>query len=187
MEKLMYICYETNFVRNAIREEQDKKLEIKKKEKELDDQLRDIEFKKREKEKENQFTQPETRIEEINNKIKHLSVRNRAEYKKNKAKLEEEKEKFKKIIDEMASINSQRDEVLFKISSLKEEYMNTPTFNRSYLGSDGRGYKYFFFPWMDDYVFIRVNKKKKKEKENKEEKMEEEENESKSEEDEGDK
>ena len=91
--------YETNFVRNTIREEQDKKLEIKKKEKELDDQLRDIEFKKREKEKENQFTQPETRIEEINNKIKHLSVRNRSEYKKNKAKLEEEKEKYNKIIE----------------------------------------------------------------------------------------
>ena len=84
LEKVMYICYETNFVRNTIREEQDKKIEIKKKEKELDDQLRDIDFKKREKEKENQFTQPETRIEEINNKIKHLPVRNRLEYKKNK-------------------------------------------------------------------------------------------------------
>ena len=144
--------------------------------------MRDIEFKKREKEKENQFTQPEARIDEINNKIKHLSMKNRIEYKKNKAKLEEEKEKYNKIIEEMTTINSQRDEVLFKISNLKEEFMNTPTFNKSYLGSDGRGYKYYFFPWMDDFVFIRVNIKQKKNKEkekDKEEKkeMEEEENE----------
>ena len=175
LEKLIYICYETNFVRNTIREEQDKKLEIKKKERELDDQLRDIEFKKREKEKENQFTQPQTRIEEITNKIKHLSVKNKLEYKKNKAKLDAEKEKYEKIIEEMNSINSQRDEILFKISSLKEDYMNTPTFNKSYLGSDGRGYKYFYFIWMDNYIFMRVNikKKKNKKKEEKEEKKEE--------------
>ena len=173
LEKLIYICYETNFVRNTIREEQDKKLEIKKREKELDDQLRDIEFKKREKEKENQFAQPEARIEEINNKIKHLSVKNRVEYKKNKAKLESEKEKYQKSIDEINTINTQRDEILFKISSLKEEYMNTPSFNKSYLGSDGRGYKYYFFNWMDDYIFLRVNTKSKKSKEKTEEKNEE--------------
>lgn len=162
LEKLIFICYETNFVRNIIRDDQDKRIEIKKKEKELDEQLREIEIKKKEMERQHQFTQPEQRIEEINNKIKSLpQTRNKAEYKKNKSKLEAEKEKFDVMINELNDINKQRDELTSKISSLKEDNQKAPFFNKSYLGIDGRGYKYYYFNWMENLIFMRVYKKEK--------------------------
>ena len=162
LEKLIFICYETNFVRYTIKDEQEKKNEIKKREREYDEKLRDIEFKKIEIERQHQFSQPELRIEEINKKLKNLQTnKNKSEYKKIKNKLEVEKEKFKTLITEMNNISNQRDEIIYKISSLRDEATSIPTFNKSYLGSDGRGYKYFYFNWMDNLIFMRVNLKNK--------------------------
>ena len=166
LEKLIFICYETNFVRNTIKDDTEKRNEMKKRERELDEQLRDIESKKKEMERQNQFTQPELRIEEINKKLKNLQQKNKSEYKKLKPKLEAEKEKFKALVDEMNKISTQRDEIIFKIANLKDEITNTPSFNKSYLGSDGRGYKYYYFSWMDNLVFMRVNLKIKNNGEN---------------------
>jgi uncharacterized damage-inducible protein DinB len=105
LEKLIHICYETNFIRNVIKDEQDRKNEMKKKERELDEQLKDIESRKREMERQYQFTQPEMRIEEINQKLKNLPNKNKSECKKIKSKLEAEKEKFKVLISSMNNIN----------------------------------------------------------------------------------
>lgn len=161
LEKLIFICYETNFVRNTIKDDQERKNEMKKRERELDEKLKDIESQKKEMERQNQFTQPELRIEEINKKLKNLSQKNKSEYKKVKSKLETEREKFKTLITEMNNINNQRDEIIYKIANLRDEAVNIPTFNKSYLGSDGRGYKYFYFSWMENLLFIRVNLKNK--------------------------
>ena len=161
LEKLIFICYETNFVRNTIKDDQEKKNEMKKRERELDEQLKEVDSRKKEMERQNQFTQPELRLEEINKKLKNLSQKNKIEYKKSKAKLEGERDKFKNLITEMSKINSERDEVVAKITTLKDEMAAIPCFNKSYLGIDGRGYKYYYFYWMENIIFIRVNLRNK--------------------------
>ena len=161
LEKLIFICYETNFVRNTIKDDQEKKNEMKKKERELDEQLKEIESRKKEMERQNQFTQPELRIEEINKKLKNLLQKNKSEYRKSKSKLEAEREKFKKLVEEMNKITEERDEIIFKIANLKDEMGNIPCFNKSYLGTDGRGYKYYYFGWMENLIFMRINLRNK--------------------------
>jgi len=160
LEKLIHICYETNFIRNVIKDEQDRKNEMKKKEKELDEQLKDIESRKREMERQYQFTQPEMRIEEINKKLKNLPNKNKSECKKIKSKLEAEKEKFKILISSMSNINNERDEAIYKISNLRDE-INNSSINKSYLGKDGRSYKYYYFNWMENIIFMRVKLRNK--------------------------
>ena len=167
LEKIIFICCETNFVRNTIKDDQDRKNEMKKKEREMDEKLREIESKKKEMERQNQFTQPELRIEEINKKLKNLQSKKNSEYKKNKSKLEAEREKFKTLITEMNSINNQRDEIIFKIANFRDEAGGGANFNKSYLGTDGRSYKYYYFNWMENLIFIRVHlKNKDKDKDN---------------------
>ena len=171
LEKLIHICYETNFIRNVIKDEQDRKNEMKKKERELDEQLKDIESRKREMERQYQFTQPEMRIEEINKKLKNLPNKNKSESKKIKSKLEAEKEKFKALISNMNNINNERDEAIYKISNLRDE-VNNSSINKSYLGKDGRSYKYYYFNWMENIIFMRVKLRNKNNNKNDENKYE---------------
>ena len=171
LEKLIHICYETNFIRNVIKDEQDRKNEMKKKERELDEQLKDIESRKREMERQYQFTQPEMRIEEINKKLKNLPNKNKSESKKIKSKLEAEKEKFKALISNRNNINNERDEAIYKISNLRDE-VNNSSINKSYLGKDGRSYKYYYFNWMENIIFMRVKLRNKNNNKNDENKYE---------------
>ena len=161
LEKLVIISYETNFIRYSIKESQDIKTKYKRRERELEDELRDIETKKIEFERHSKLTQPQTRINEIDVKLKELSEnKTKGGGDKIRIKLEDEKIELEKMIKEMNDNNTKREELISQIEELQEEYFDIPTIGRTYIGVDGRGFKYFHFTWMPNTLFIRKKKEK---------------------------
>ena len=161
LEKLVIICYETNFVRYSIKESQDERNKYRKREKELDDDLKEVDWKKNEFERHSKLTQPQVRIQEIDAKLKEIEE-TKAENKsktggdKMKIKLESEKKELEKMMKEINDNNANREEILNQIEELKAEIFDLPTVGRTYMGIDGRGYKYYHFIWMPNILFIRV-------------------------------
>ena len=163
LESLILLCYETSFIRDAIKEAQEDRNEIKKSEKEMEEDLKEIESKKREYERQEQFTQPQAKIEEINKKLSTLSEDNstlsRQEITKLRKTLEHEKNEFKAVIRKLTMVNNQRDDILNKIEKKKIEIFDIPMVGKKCIGYDGRGYKYYYFPWMYNKFFVRINSK----------------------------
>ena len=161
LENLILLCYETNFIRESIKEAQEDRNEIKKCEKELEEDLKEIESKKRELERQEQFTQPQAKIEEINKKLSTLSEDNstmtRQELSKLRKTLEHEKNEFKTVIRKLNNVNNQRDDILNKIEKKKVEILDIPMVGKKCIGYDGRGYKYYYFPWIYNKFFVRIN------------------------------
>jgi len=164
LENLILLCYETGFIRNAIKEAQEDRNEIKKREKELEENLKEIESKKRGLERQEQFTQPQMKIEEINKKLSTLSEDNsnltRQELTRLRKKMEQEKNEFKTVIRQLNNVNNQRDDILNKIEKTKNEIFDIPMVGKKCIGHDGRGYKYYYFPWVMHKFYIRVNSTK---------------------------
>ena len=162
MQSLIYNCYETNFIRDIIKEEQEKRNEIKKNKKLLEEDLKEIENKKRELERQEQFTQPQNKIEQINKQLATLSEDNdsltRLELVKLRKSLEKERNEYKSVINEINKTENQRNDILNKIEKIKNEIHDIPTVGKKFLGVDERGYKYFFFPWMNGKIYIKINK-----------------------------
>ena len=163
LESLILLCYETSFIRDAIKEAQEDRNEIKKTEKEMEEDLKEIESKKRELERQEQFTQPQAKIEEINKKLSTLTEDNsnlsRQEITKMRKSLEHEKNEFKAVIRKLTMVNNQRDDILNKIEKKKIEILDIPMVGKKCIGYDGRGYKYYYFPWIYNKFFIRLNSK----------------------------
>ena len=163
LESLILLCYETSFIRDAIKEAQEDRNEIKKSEKEMEEDLKEIESKKREYERQEQFTQPQAKIEEINKRLSTLSEDNstlsRQEITKLRKSLEHEKNEFKAVIRKLTMVNNQRDDILNKIEKKKIEIFDIPMVGKKCIGYDGRGYKYYYFPWMYNKFFVRINSK----------------------------
>jgi len=161
LENLILLCYETSFIRDAIKEAQEDRNEIKKREKELEEDLKEIETKKKGLERQEQFTQPQMKIDEINKKLSTLSEDNsnmtRQELARLRKKLEHEKNEFKTVIRQLNNANNQRDDILNKIEKTKNEVFDIPMVGKKCIGYDGRGYKYYYFPWVMNKFFIRVN------------------------------
>ena len=160
LKGLIYNCYETKFIRNTIKEEQEKRDKIKKKKKELEEELKDIEQKKRELERQEQYTQPQIKIEQLNKRLSTLSEDNqnmsRYELSKLRKRIEKERDEFKSVITEIISIENQRNDLINKIENIKNDIHNIPTVGKKLLGSDGRKYKYYYFPWMNDKIYIKI-------------------------------
>jgi hypothetical protein len=72
-------------------------------------------------------------------------------------KLEHEKNEFKTVIRQLNNANNQRDDILNKIEKTKNEVFDIPMVGKKCIGYDGRGYKYYYFPWVMNKFFIRVN------------------------------
>ena len=161
LESLILLCYETSFIRDAIKEAQEDRNEIKKSEKEMEEDLKEIESKKKELERQEQFTQPQAKIEEINKKLSTLSEDNstlsRQEITKLRKSLEHEKNEFKAVIRKLTMVNNQRDDILNKIEKKKIEIFDIPMVGKKCIGYDGRGYKYYYFPWIYNKFFVRMN------------------------------
>ena len=165
LENLILLCYETSFIRDAIKEAQEDRNEIKRREKELEEDLKEIESKKKGLERQEQFTQPQMKIDEINKKLSTLSEDNsnmtRQELARLRKKLEHEKNEFKTVIRQLNNVNNQRDDILNKIEKTNNEIFDIPMVGKKCIGYDGRGYKYYYFPWVMNKFFIRVNIKDK--------------------------
>ena len=136
LESLILLCYETSFIRDAIKEAQEDRNEIKKSEKEMEEDLKEIESKKREYERQEQFTQPQAKIEEINKRLSTLSEDNstlsRQEITKLRKSLEHEKNEFKAVIRKLTMVNNQRDDILNKIEKKKIEIFDIPMVGKKY-------------------------------------------------------
>ena len=81
-----------------------------------------------------------------------------------KLKLENEKQILEDMIREMGENNVLRDDALSKLKEIKTEIFETQTVGRTNLGIDGRGYRYFYFNWMPNIIFIRAKNNLREEK-----------------------
>ena len=80
----------------------------------------------------------------------------RHELSKLRKKIEKEKEEFNSVIKEINSIEKQREDLINKIENIKNDIYNIPSVGKKYLGSDGRKYKYYYFPWMNSKIYIKI-------------------------------
>ncbi len=162
LKGLIYNCYETNFIRNIIKEEKEKRDKIKKRKKELEENVKEIEQKKRELERQEQYTQPQIKIEELNEKLLILNDDNenmsKYELSKLRKKIGKEIEEFKSVIKEINYFNNERENLMNKIENIRNTIDNIPTICKKYLGSDYRKYKYYYFPWLNNKIYLKNNK-----------------------------
>ncbi len=80
----------------------------------------------------------------------------RYELSKLRKKIEKERDEFKSVITKIISIENQRDDLINKIENIKKDIHNIPTEGKKLLGSDGRKYKNYYFPWMNDKIYIKI-------------------------------
>ena len=156
LENLVIISYETNFIREIVKEANDSLNKYKKQKRDLEEELKYLESRKTEFERHNKLTQPQNRIDEINKKLEELTKGKAAD--KMKLKLENEKQILEDMIREMGENNVLRDDTLSKLKDIKSEIFEIQTIGRTNLGIDGRGYRYFYFNWMPKIIYIRTKK-----------------------------
>ena len=165
LENLVVISYETNFVREIVKEANDVLNKYKKQKRDLEEELKYLDSRKTEFERHNKLTQPQNRIDEINQKLSELGPnKTRSADNKMRLKLENEKQILEDMIREMGENNVLREDNMTKLKEIKQEIFEVQTIGRTNLGIDGRGYKYFYFNWMPNVIFMRAKNKYLEEK-----------------------
>ena len=165
LKSLIVNCYETDFIRDIIKEEQEKRNGIRKSKRDLEEEMRITDSRKRELERQEKFTQPQVKVDQLTKRLSTLSEDNpdltRHQLAKLRKELEHEREQFKSVIKEIDTIENRRIDIMNKIEKLQTEIYDIPTMNKKCLGVDGREYKYFFFPWENDRIYIKCKSKGK--------------------------
>ena len=166
LENLVVISYETNFIREIVKEANDSLNKYKKQKRDLEEELKYLDSRKTEFERHNKLTQPQNRIDEINQKLSELGQNKttRSTGDKMRLKLENERQILEDMIREMGENNVLREDTLVKLKDIKTEIFEVQTIGRTNLGTDGRGYKYFYFNWMPNIIFMRAKNKYLEEK-----------------------
>ena len=163
LKSLIVNCYETDFIRDIIKEEQEKRNGIRKSKRDLEEEMRITDSRKRELERQEKFTQPQVKVDQLTKRLSTLSEDNpdltRHQLAKLRKELEHEREQFKSVIKEIDTIENRRIDIMNKIEKLQTEIYDIPTMNKKCLGVDGREYKYFFFPWENDRIYIKCKSK----------------------------
>ena len=166
LEKLIKLCYELAFIKTYIKEIQDKKLGLIKKQREFEEELKNIEIKMREINKKEKRMNPKKKIEEINKKIIELKSDSERlsdnQTKEEFIKLLKRIEKYKIFIKKRNNIIEIKKELESKIEDIKLELFNIYLNNKKYLGIDRYGIKYYY---INEKIFAKVNHKEKKIKE----------------------
>ena len=67
-------------------------------------------------------------------------------------------EEFKSVIKEINYFNNERENLMNKIENIRNTIDNIPTICKKYLGSDYRKYKYYYFPWLNNKIYLKNNK-----------------------------
>ena len=161
LEKLIQISLDSVFIRSFLKETQEKRLLVKKKQRELEEELKIIEIKKKEIDKKYIAVKPEKKIEEMNKKLEKIKnsenpERNtRNDYSKVKKKLEEDIERYKNYIKYVKNFNENRKLLLSKIDKVKDELLNININEKKYLGLDRYGNKYYYF---SEQIFVKTKK-----------------------------
>ena len=162
LQSLINICYDTDIIRELIRSEHEKRDELKKSKKDLEEEMKVIDARKRILERQEKFTQPYLKVETLTKKLNTLSEDNqhltRMQLSKLRKEVEHEREQFKSVIKEMECINGRKVDIMNKIEKLQNEMYEIPTIGKKCVGVDGRGYKYFFFPWENEKIFMKCGK-----------------------------
>lgn len=162
LERLIKLCYEIPFIKTQIKEIQDRKLGLIKKQREFEEELKNIELKRREVKKKEKRMNPKKKIEEISQKIKELKTNSEqlsdSHTKEDIIKMLKKIEKYKIFIKKRNNINDIKNELEAKIELIKLELFNIYLINKKYLGIDRYGIKYYF---INEKLFAKVKNKEK--------------------------
>jgi len=174
LERLINICYDRPFIKTFLKENQEKKINLKKKQREYEEELKTIEINKKEIDKKNIKINPEKKLKElklINEKLGMESKNSEEgvrysneEFSKIYKKLEINIEKYEYFIKKRDSITSIINNLMLKLEKVKDELFNINLNEKKYLGLDRFGNRYYY---LGDKLFIKVKISKKQEENNK--------------------
>ena len=160
LEKLIQISLDSVFIRSFLKETQEKRQTVKKKQRELEEELKNIDIKKRELDKKYIAVKPEKKIEEMNKKLEKLKLSENSERHSSrydipqvKKKLYEDIEKYKNFIKYVNNFNENRKNIISKIDKIKDELLNININEKKYLGNDRYGNKFYYF---SEQIFIKM-------------------------------
>ena len=165
LDRLINICYDRPFIKAFIKENQEKKLNLKKKQREYEEELKTIEINKKEIDKKDSKINPEKKLKElklINEKLGKESKNSEEEFSTIYKKLETNIEKYEYFIKKRDSINTIRKNLILKLEKIKDELFNINLNEKKYLGLDRFGNRYYY---LGDKLFIKV-KNRNNQKEN---------------------
>lgn len=168
LERLINICYDRPFIKTFLKENQEKKLNLKKKQREYEEELKTIEINKKEIDKKNSKINPEKKLKELKLIIEKLGKEDgvgdsKEEFSKVYKKLEINIEKYEYFIKKRDGIKSIRNSLVLKLEKIKDELFNINLNEKKYLGLDRFGNRYYY---IGDKLFIKVKDKKKQEENN---------------------
>jgi len=143
-----------------LKETQEKRQNVKKKQRELEEELKNIDIKKREIDKKYLAVKPEKKIEEMNKKLERLKLSENSErhttrfdVSQVKKKLHDDLEKYKNFIKYVNNFNENRKNIIAKIDKIKDELFNININEKKYLGVDRYGNKFYYF---SEQIFIKI-------------------------------
>lgn len=156
---LLSSSYETKYIREVIKVEQEKRNELRKIKRDHEEELKFTEARKRELERQEKYTMPKEKIESLTKHLQTLSEDNQTLTRQQLARMrkekENEREKYKSVIKESEMITQRCDDMAERIEKIQTEISEIPSMNKKCIGIDGLGNKYFFFPWERDRLYIR--------------------------------
>lgn len=159
---LLFSSYDTKYIREVIKVEQEKRNELRKIKRDYEEELRFTEIRKKELERQEKYTMPKEKIESLTKQLQTLSEDYQTLTRQQLARLrkekENEREKYKSVIKESEVISQRCEDIVVKIEKIQAEISEIPSMNKKCIGIDGLGNKYFFFPWEKDRLYIKKNK-----------------------------
>ena len=164
IDQMITFAYETDFLRDIIIDEIEKKNERKKTLRDYEEEAKNVDSRIKELERQEQFTQPLLQIEKINNKLSELDSNEtltRSEISKLRKQYEKEREVFKSELKEIDTLHSRKGDIASKIEKIKKEIYKLNRINGKYkyLGCDYENTKYYFFPWNINTLYLKTANK----------------------------
>ena len=164
IDQMINFAYETDFLRDIIIGEIEKKNETKKTLRDYEEEAKNVDSRIKELERQEQFTQPLLQIEKINIKLSELDCNEtltRSEISKLRKQYEKERDVFRSELKEIDTLHVRKGDIASKIEKIKKEIYKLNRINGKYkyLGCDYENTKYYFFHWNTNTLYLKTANK----------------------------
>ena len=137
----------------------ERRSELNKEKTSLQNELKAFDSRKREIERQEKFTQPQQKVDGLTKKLLTLVEDNpdvsRQGITKLRKDLEYQREQFRSVIKEGSEIDNNRNKIISRIEKLSDEIYECPSTNKKLIGKDGFRNEYYFFPQLNNKLYVK--------------------------------
>lgn len=159
LEYILNTAMDSKLIKESIEEDIKLRIELSREKNDIESELKQIENRKREIERQEKYTSARQKVESLNKKLQNLVEDNpqlsRLEMTKLRRESEQERDKFKSIIKEAEEIENVKNKINTRLEKLSNEIYQIPSINKKLLGRDGLKNEYYFYPWINNKIYVK--------------------------------